>query len=264
MSSPSSNVHFLLVPGSFSTPPPYNALVTALTQAGFSASVIPLLSANDGTHLPPATMEEDAASIRAAILSILDHPTSPRNVVVVPHSYGGFPASEACLGLTPSARAASGKTTSVIGLVYIGSFLPVEGECLRDIMSRSETFPPDLQIGNPGGYLPPIPAEFASVILNDVKDPVEAARLHATMTLHSSDSYNGKVGYAPWKEVKTVVVTPGEDLVIPVEMQEEMYERAKAATGGKVKKWVVEGAGHCAAWTRPEDFARATISVLQD
>jgi pimeloyl-ACP methyl ester carboxylesterase len=209
-------------------------------------------------------MEEDAASIRAAVLSILDHPTNPRNVVLAPHSYGGFPASEACNGLTPSARAASGKTTSVVGLVYIASFLAAEGECLRDIMSRSQNLPPDFLIGNPGGYLAGISVEFANVILNDVQDPVEAAKLHATMVLHSSDSYSGKVSCAPWREVKTVIVIPGADQVIPVELQEEMYERAKEATGGKVKRWFIEGSGHCPVWTRVDEVFKALVSVLQD
>jgi pimeloyl-ACP methyl ester carboxylesterase len=209
-------------------------------------------------------MEEDAASIRTAILSIIDHPTNPQNVVLAPHSYGGFPASEACIGLAPSARAASGKTTAVVGLVYIASFLPVEGESSRDITSRNKSMPPDLQAGNPGGYLPPIPAEFASAIFNDVEDPAEAASLHATMVSQSSDSFSGKVTYAAWREVKTVYVIPGADLIIPVEMQEDMYERAREITGGKVKRWFIEGSGHCPVFTRAEEVVKAMISVLQD
>lgn len=262
MSNP--NVEFLIIPGSFATPPPYDLLVSLLAKAGYRSSISPLLSSNDGTRLPPATMAEDAASIRSAILAILDDPTNPRNVVLAPHSYAGFPASEAAAGLSPSARKASGKETAIIGIVYMASFLPFENQSLRDVMSAAGSLTEEMRVGVPGGYLPAIPVEFAGQIFNDVEDPGEVARLHATMGLHSSDSYSGKVSYAAWRDIQSVQVIPGKDVIVPVDVQEGMYKQASEAAPGMVSRWFVEGAGHCPMWTssKVQDVVDALVSVL--
>jgi pimeloyl-ACP methyl ester carboxylesterase len=251
-------VEFVIVPGSFATPGPYDVLVKALNAKGYSARVVGLPSVNDGTRLPAATMEDDAAEIRSAVLSILDDPEKPKNVVLAAHSYGGFPTTESAKGLAKADRAAQGKQTAVIGLMYLGAFLPQQGQSLRDIMSNTEGFTEEFRVGYPGGYFPRTAPEFAPYIFNDVEDPAEAARLLATMARHSSDSYSGKVTYAAWKDIPSVTVIPSIDLIIPVAVQEDMFEKANAVAPGNVKKLSYEGAGHCFFWTRPD----ATVAYL--
>ncbi|OIW30890.1 hypothetical protein CONLIGDRAFT_293534 [Coniochaeta ligniaria NRRL 30616] len=254
------NVEIVIVPGSFALPPPYDIVVEGFKSQGYNARVVALLSANDGTRFPAATMQDDAAEIRAAVESILDDPEKPRNVVLAVHSYAGFPGSEALKGLSKADRSAQGKETAVIGFVGMASFLPQEGECLREVLGNVEGSPAS-EDKVPGGYLAAIPPEFAPYLFNDM-DPAEGVRLHATMSRHSSDSYDGKVSYAAWKDIPTLQIIPAIDLIIPVPLQELMYEKAKGAAPEKVTKVVYEGAGHCYLWA-PTGVERTVADVVK-
>ncbi|KAJ5097985.1 Alpha/beta hydrolase fold-1 [Penicillium argentinense] len=109
MAPPANDYAFLLIPGSFATPAAYTKLVEGLRAHIQETHIIDLLSVNDGSRQPPATMEDDAAHIRQATLSILDDPSNPKNIVVVPHSYGGIPTTCALKGLNTKARQEQGK-----------------------------------------------------------------------------------------------------------------------------------------------------------
>ncbi|KAB5572577.1 hypothetical protein GE09DRAFT_1185863 [Coniochaeta sp. 2T2.1] len=222
------NVEIVIVPGSCATTPPYQVIVDGLKAKGYNARTIGLLSVNDGTRFPAATMQDDAAKIRSAVLSILDDPQTPRNVVLAAHSYGSVPTTEALRGLSKADRSAEGKTTAVVGLLYMAAFIP--------------------QAPGAREYYPTTPAEFASFVFNDVEDPTEAARLHATFERHSADSYDGKVSYAAWKDIPSVQIVPSVDMVISVAKQQEMADRVKEIAPEKFKLVVYEGAGHCFCW----------------
>lgn len=253
-------VEIIIVPGSFALPPPYEVLVEGFKAQGYNARIVALLSANDGTRFPAATMQDDAAELRAAVESVLDDPENPRDVVLAMHSYAGFPGSEALKGLSRADRAAQGKNTAVVAFVGLASFLPLEGQSLRDIMEVVEGSPAS-EDKVPGGYLSAIAPEFAAYLFNDL-DPAEGARLLATMTRHSSDSYDGKVSYAAWRDIPALQIIPSVDLIIPVPKQELMYEKAKAAAPEKVTKLVYEGAGHCYLWG-PTGVERTVKDVIK-
>ncbi|KAB5528969.1 hypothetical protein GE09DRAFT_1194185 [Coniochaeta sp. 2T2.1] len=246
---PKNNVEVIIVPGSFALPPPYETVVEGFKKNGYNARIVPLLSAGDGTRFPAATMEDDAAKIRAEVLATLDDKENPRNVILVPHSYAGFPCSEALMGLHKAERSAQGRDTAVIGYMPVASFLAQEGENLRQVMGYIEGSPAS-QPPVPGGYLLPIPTEFAAMLFNDQEDPAEAQRLLATMGVHSSDSYDGKVTYAAWKDIPTVYVIPLIDLIVPVELQELMYQKAQEVAPNTVTKIEYEDAGHCFLWAK--------------
>ncbi|KAK5327169.1 hypothetical protein LTR70_001644 [Exophiala xenobiotica] len=241
MSSPEAlNVTFVLVPGSFTIPAEYDKVEGLLKDRGHKVKPVSLLSANDGTRMPPATVEEDTAHIREELLSVLD--AQRHNVVMCVHSYSGVPGSSALRGLSKPDRLAAGKDTSVLGIVYVGSFLPVVGQSLRDILG--EAMPEPYKTGFPGEYMPAISSEMAAFIFNDVEDQSEMAKYYAMMTRHSSNSYGEK------------------DVILPVHVQEAMYERA-VKDGGKVKRVFLEGAGHCPNVSRPQLVVDELVGLVQ-
>ncbi|OQE27824.1 hypothetical protein PENSTE_c004G09508 [Penicillium steckii] len=241
MSSNANGPVFLLTPGSFATPIAYTRPAEALRAKGYDAQIIDLLSVGDGTRQPPATMEDDAAHIRKAILSVIDGP-NPRDVILAPHSYSGIPTTCAAKGLDKKSRQAEGKSTAVTGIIYLTSFILSEGESLRSIMAEFDALPEPLLSGVPGGYLPQFPKEFAPVVFNDLSAE-DGLKFLGYMAQHASDSYDGKVSYAAWKDIPCVTMIPSIDSVVPVPMQEAMYERAVKA-GGSIERILVEGAGH--------------------
>lgn len=147
---------FIIVPGSFATVPLYDSLVAVLREQGHDARAINLPSANDGSVLPPPTGEDDAKHIRKEITANLDSETGPSDVVVLLHSYSGVPGSSALEGLSRADRSAEGKTTAVVGVLYLASFVLPLGESNRSWMSARDAMPEPFKSGIPGGYLPPI------------------------------------------------------------------------------------------------------------
>jgi hypothetical protein len=251
------NVEVVIIPGSFATAPPYEVLVEGLKARGYKARVVPLLSVNDGTRLPPATMQDDAAEIRSAVQSILDDPDHPRNVVLVVHSYSGFPGTEAVAGLSRAARssssaavaglsraARSSSSAAVVGILYMAALLPQAGQSARDIIRTNPNAPEEFKVSAPGTYYPAMPAESAPFIFNDGVDPDEAVRLLATFSRHSADSYDGKLSHAAWRDIPSVQIIPSIDLVVPVAIQEAMYEKVREVAPEKFRQVRYEGAGH--------------------
>lgn len=244
-----SSVTFVLVPGSFVVVQEYDKVVSLLEQAGHNVRTIELLSVSNGDRLPPAKTSDDVEHIRSGLLNILDNENS--NVVLAMHSYSGIPGSAATEGLDQTSRASQGKSSAVIGLLYIASFIPVAGESLRDIMNKHDAMQEPYKTGIAGEYLPPVPAEFGAYVFNDIKDQEEIAKYHGMMQRHSSDSYGGVAEGAGWKQIRTVQIIPELDMIIPVPVQEWMGERARAE-GKDVSRVLVEGAGHCPNVSRPE------------
>lgn len=248
-----TNTTFALVPGSFGTPAEYDKVEKLLQAQGHKTRLIALLSANDGTRQPPASTSNDIKHIHSELLKVLE----ASNVVLALHSYSGIPGSGAVEGLTRSARQAKGKSTAIVGILYIASFVPEVGDSVRKIMTALDAMPEPFLSGFPGKYMPGIPAEMAPMIYNDLTDEKEIAKYHGMMVMHSSDSYSGEVTYAGWKDVPSTLIIPSQDVIIPVKVLEWMAERA----GEKLRVVREEGAGHCVNVSRPEVVVRELLSL---
>lgn len=107
----------VFVPGSFSAAYVYKELVVQLRSKGFPALELILPSTQKRVGLEPATMEEDARQIRAVAEALI---SQKKDVVVVAHSYGGTPTTEALAGV-PVKR-----------IVYLTAIAPKVGESQAD------------------------------------------------------------------------------------------------------------------------------------
>jgi hypothetical protein len=257
-----SDTVFLLVPGSFATPVLMDPLAEQLKYQGYDARHVALLSANDGTVQPAPTMLDDAAHIRTAVLGVLDDAEHPQNVVLALSSYAGFPGTESLKGLSKAARAAEGKATAVIGIVYAGAFVPAAGASVRSIMRPLGLMPPEIADAPAGSYMaPPAPA-FAEMVFNDLPSE-EAAYWFAKFVHHSSDSYDGQLTYEGWRDVAAVSIIPGSDLVIPTAVQEDLFAHATGA-GGKITRVFLEGTSHAAPMTQKQKVAEIMVRLAEE
>lgn len=258
---PNNNVTILVVPGSFVTPPLYDGLIKTIRDQGYDAKAIELLSANDGTRLPAPTTADDAEHIRQDILSILDDPAEPKDVVLALHSYSGVPGSSAVKGLSKADRLSQGKKTSVISIAYMAAFLLPRGKSNRVFMDEHRATPEALpKNGLAGGYMPAMPAEFTPILFGDVDSAEEQQRLAGFLTAHSWDSFDGGATYEAWKDIPSITIIPEQDNIILTNLQEMMFEDAVAA-GGKVTRVFVKGAGHVVPVSRPEVVAAELIKL---
>lgn len=254
---------FLIVPGSFATASLYDGLVNALKGQGHEARAIDLPSANDGSRLPAPTADDDAQHIQKEVTENLDHETNPSNVVVMLHSYSGVPGSSALKGLSKADRSAVGKSTAVIGVMYLAAFVTPLGQSNRAWLSSHDAMPEPFKIGIPGGYFPPIDPAFVTFIFNDLESAEEQSQCLSLMTRHSSDSYSGVVSYEAWKDIPSVLFIPEKDVIVPTPLLELMYEQSVVA-GGKIRRVSVDGAGHCVNISRPELVAEELLKLAAE
>jgi triacylglycerol esterase/lipase EstA (alpha/beta hydrolase family) len=103
----------LIVPGSFSPSSQYSTLITHLRNLGFPAFALQLPSTQKRMPLAPGSMSDDASLIRRTVEAVL---AQGKEIVVVAHSYGGTPTTQALGGL------------KVKNIVYLSAIVPKVGQ----------------------------------------------------------------------------------------------------------------------------------------
>lgn len=122
----------LLIPGSFSAAATYAPIRHALVAAGVDIQVLQLPTVrldNDDRPAPP--MYDDAKLIIREIEKLAD---DGKDVIVISHSYGGVPLTQAVVGLGKPSRQRHGKQGGIVGLGFITSLVPAVGQSASEIL----------------------------------------------------------------------------------------------------------------------------------
>ena len=130
---------FVLVPGSFHPAETYDHLVPLLQAAGYSTQSTSLPSALSD---PDAGLQTDVVHLRDTLLCPLVE--EGKQIVLVLHSYAGFPGALAIEGLGQRERASQGLGGGVLGVVFVAALVPVEGMSLVDAVGGA--LPPWMEI----------------------------------------------------------------------------------------------------------------------
>ena len=196
----------------------------AFADASNWAGVIPTLQAAGVDVLAPANplrgIDHDAAYIASLASQI------PGPVLLVGHSYGGAVITNA-----------GNRADNVRGLVYVGAFIPDEGETLQNLADQatdSKVLPalrPMHYPTNPGS--PPDsefiidPASFHEVFCADL--PAEQAAILAVSQRPLAGVSFGEMTQDPaWKTLPTWAIISPSDFVIGPSGERFMAERAGA------------------------------------
>jgi pimeloyl-ACP methyl ester carboxylesterase len=175
-------------------------------------------------------LDDDARAVRAALAGI----EGP--VVVLGHSYGGIPVTEAATA-----------DLGVAHLVYLCAFLLDVGESLVGSLGGEtppwqEVHPTHVRVTTP-----------APVFYNGV-DPELAERAVSRIRLHSVSSLTQPLSRAAWTELPSTYVICEQDQAIPVPAQEAMARRA-----GEVLRM---DTGHSPFLSSPAELAALLRPVL--
>jgi hypothetical protein len=127
---------FFFISGMMGDSTLWNSLRSALKEYDYPSAVVELPS--NSPPEPLTGFEPDVEAIRKGVTTLVEE---CKNVIVVMHSYGGFPGSEALKELSKKERKEQGKEGGVMRLVYIMAFLLPEGQSLLPKGSR-EALPP--------------------------------------------------------------------------------------------------------------------------
>lgn len=198
-----SKPRLLLVHGAWVGPWEFDPLVTVLRERGWpvDAVALPSLGSIGG-------VAEDAAAVTAAIEA------SAEPVVLVAHSYGGIPVTEA------------GLHDKVERIVYVTSFALDEGESAAGSMGGE--LPEWWGIADGQVSMGRSREERVAMIASDL--PPEAApaaeQLADLFRPHSLRALTEPVTRVAWREKPTTYIVTEHDKVLPTAFQESLAARS--------------------------------------
>lgn len=138
---PYTNPTIVLIAGSFCPSALlWDAVIDKLYNADYDTLAIELPTVSPPSTAPAKTMVDDATHIHGIIEALADE---GKDVLVVMHSYGGIPGTQAVKSLTRKERQAQGRDGGVMGMVYVSSLLINEGESSEDSFAGFRGKPPD-------------------------------------------------------------------------------------------------------------------------
>lgn len=113
----------LIVHGAFHPPACYDPLTRELEAAGFEVVVPRHPSLGKGIF--DVTLDDDIAALRRVAEPLF---AAGKKVILVPHSYGGFLATNAAKDHTTTERKARGLSGGFAGIVYLAAAIVKRGE----------------------------------------------------------------------------------------------------------------------------------------
>ncbi|WP_116215124.1 alpha/beta hydrolase [Streptomyces olivoreticuli] len=195
---------FLLVHGAWHRPTCWSALRDALAADGRQSRTVDLPSSGP-QRTPTAGMYDDAEEI-SAHLRRMEGP-----VIVVAHSYGGFPATQAAIG-----------HADVVRLVYLAAYMPAEGESAMGIHGHDTSGPKDEALH---GIAPVVFPDPRTALYGDLPDD-QAEHAVGRLVDQSLRSFRQPLTHAAWRTVPSTYVLCERDQALPPAPQERMSTRA--------------------------------------
>lgn len=199
----------LLVHGAWHGAWSWQKLQTTLDADGWTTRTVDLPSAiKDGAQTEPLPgMYDDARVVREALADI-DGP-----VVVVAHSYGGIPVTEATVG-----------AANVVHIVYLAAYLLDAGEAMLPFHGVPV---PDSLAGALPVTDPDTGRDRGDYFYQDV-DAAEAAEAISRLVPQSIRSAFERVSQVGWRTIPSSYVVADRDHALPPADQERMAQRAGA------------------------------------
>lgn len=118
---------FIFVPGGWHLPYYFSPLIRALGASGYDSETVSL---NINADPPLKDIEPEVEAVLSRLRPLLE---AGKNVIVVSHSYGGIPATEAVGRVV-----AENHQGKIVRLVYITAFVPAKGDSMVSMLGEFE------------------------------------------------------------------------------------------------------------------------------
>ena len=133
----------VLLAGAFAEPSCFAAFSSELQKHDYPTVYATVPSLNPPSLLKVST-SQDAEHVRNKFLLPLLHES--KDIILVVHSYGGLVGSAAAVGLSKTVRLVQGKSSGILGLLYIAGNIVVEGQSLLQAVGGA--YPPFIKQGH--------------------------------------------------------------------------------------------------------------------
>lgn len=194
----------LLVHGSWHGPWCWEKLTPELEARGLPWTTVALPSVG-ASVAEMAGMVEDAAAIEMAAAAI------PGDVIVVAHSYGGVPVTQARFG------------ANVGHLVYLGAFMPDVGQALVNLLPPGPL--PPFVVPHEDGSTSVHPDHAVAAFYADCPPDVAAWAI-ARLSLHNVAAITTPVTRCAWRELSSSYILLTEDNACPTVSQRLLVGQA--------------------------------------
>ncbi|KAJ7797023.1 Alpha/Beta hydrolase protein [Mycena olivaceomarginata] len=245
----------IVIPGSFSAISGYAAVIAEFEAHGYAVHGIELETVGRRAGKAP-DMYADSAKVAALVSKLADE---GKDVVLMPHSYGGIVALEASKGLAKSVRSKVGKTGGVARIVLVTAVAPLEGQTVKDLFGGALDF-----MKNEGGYLVRMDAPIATAVGFSNLPAEEAQKWAATMEDHSAESFEQKLTYAAYKAIPILYLFCEDDKLMLPELQNKLIAGLEGEMGGqKVDRHSVKS-GHAIHASQPKAMVAVVRKAIGD
>jgi pimeloyl-ACP methyl ester carboxylesterase len=194
----------LLVHGAWHGPWCWEQLIPELDRLGLTSATVALPSVGTDAGMLGG-VADDAAAIEAAVESI------GRHVVVVAHSYGGVPTTQAMFG------------PKVKHIIYLGAFMPDAGQSLVDLLPPGPL--PPFVVGHENGTTTVHRDHAVATFYADV-DPATAGWAMSRLRPHNGVTNVTPVTRTSWREQSSTYILLTEDYACPTPVQRVVCRQA--------------------------------------
>jgi hypothetical protein len=247
---------FVIVHGAWHSPAHFEPLMECLDRHGYKAVAPALPSVVDavaGGQDVPKDAQADVNTIRKAILKVLDGDDAAggggSDVIVVPHSYGGIPATSAVRGLDRQTRQAQGFGTGVVGIAAVACFLLPEGLGLMDAEGKPRD-PGHPLTSSDDPLVHPLPAHRFYQDLSDADSQKWAALLRPV----SRGALLGPSGFSAHEVVPVHYLLATHDAAIAYSIQQRMVSLLQPTAVG-VRTETLQDSSHSPFLSRVQETA---------
>ncbi|KAN0101848.1 prolyl aminopeptidase-like protein [Hyaloscypha variabilis] len=246
-----SKTDFIIVPGAWHGPEAFDPTSALLEKAGYTIHGVSLPCF--GASPPLKNFDPDVQVIRDTVNKVL---SSGKDAVLIYHSYGSVPGSEALSEYVKKLESGNQKEGwgKIRRLVFCCAFvLPEEGSLMAALQFK------DLPwfIVNGDEVLPNTPEK---IFYNDLSDEVAAPYI-AAIKPHSYRTFSSQQSVAPWKVIPSTYIVCEKDQAIPLPVQEGMLAMAHQLAPTSFD--VIErcSASHSPFISQPEWLAKMLIKA---
>ncbi|GLI81850.1 hypothetical protein PoHVEF18_010242 [Penicillium ochrochloron] len=234
----------MFVPGAWHSPDCFDSVIQRLDVANYRSLKIHLPSVNPPIHY--RDFGADVTHIRTQIETAIE---DERQILVVVHSYGSLPTSEAIQGLDVNTRQKQGLKGGVAHLFFCCSFIIPEGQSLISAFGGNRL--PWFTVSE--DQLEVQPATPDKIFYNDCND-TQVKDAVASLKPHSYQTFYSPCTYAAWKQIPSTYLYCRRDAAIPISVQKMMVEGT--AKGYAIKTEDLD-ASHSPFFSKPDDLSAA-------
>ncbi|KAG8423084.1 hypothetical protein J3458_000004 [Metarhizium acridum] len=249
-----ANISVISFPGAWHPASCMSSFVSSLDSIGLPTAAYTLQSVGNAS----TGVSDDADYMRSIMNSLIN---AGKDVVLVSHSYAGFPTTWAISGMDKRGREARGEKGGVLGVIYLSSFVPKEDETLYGLLGNQ--WFPWIKEDETKKFI--ICSNEGHILYNDcTPEQVEVAtkslKPHSLKATKGKDAIPKNIG---WRESgydgRRGYIRLTEDNAIPLSYQDYLISRSGV-------NWSVKtlNASHSPFLSMPDATAELVQELIQE